>query len=369
MLNALTDQSGSGVRFWGIAQELAQLGHSVFFIERTVKKNGRANSRAVGYDSTLDTGLLWLDILRATLFNIRRGLPLRPHLVFVLKPFPNTCIPALLFKKILGSKIILDVDDLDFAYYSRGLMHVLAHMCFKVFPPRFDFVTTHNLLLESILRHQVNIVSNKIFFFPQGINTEQFAQAKPNRRYQEKWHLTRRDKVLIYCASLGITSDFEDLLPALVEFLNGSHDVKVLVVGDGIKKQHLVGRVAAHGLKERVIFTGYVPHSDMPGVLKLANIGLNYMAPTLANQCRASIKIREYLAAGLQVVSNPVGEAEVFKDYVTLCPRIEDFPKAMKEMLQEGSAARNKKASAFLARNFSWSFLVKDFLNHVFNSN
>jgi glycosyltransferase involved in cell wall biosynthesis len=357
------------VRFWSIAREFARLGHSVFFLERTIKKTGRANGSGIGYYSTVDTGLLWLDILRATLFNIRYGLPLRPHFVFVLKPFPNTCIPALLLKHVFGCKVILDVDDLDFAYYPNGLMQGLVRICFKVFPPRFDFVTTHNLLLQSILVHDVNIVASKIVFLPQGIDTEQFAHAEPNRSYQEKWRLNQRDSVLIYCASLGITSDFEILLPALIEFLGGCDDAQVLVVGDGIKKQHFIGQVAAHGLQERVIFTGYVPHSDMPGVLKLAKVGLNYMAPTLANQCRASIKIREYLAAGLQVVSNPVGETEVFKDYVTLCPRIEDFPKAMKMVLQEGSVARIENVRKFLGGNFSWPLLVEEFLNRVSSSN
>ena len=69
----------------------------------------------------------------------------------------------------------------------------------------------------------------------------------------------------------------------------------------------------------------------MPGVLKLGTVGINYMAPTKANQCRASIKVREYMAAGLNVVCNPVGDGEVFKDHVILCERIEEFPAAIKK--------------------------------------
>ena len=41
MLNALTERSGSGVRFWSISKELARQGYSLFFLERSIGKNGR----------------------------------------------------------------------------------------------------------------------------------------------------------------------------------------------------------------------------------------------------------------------------------------------------------------------------------------
>jgi glycosyltransferase involved in cell wall biosynthesis len=92
------------------------------------------------------------------------------------------------------------------------------------------------------------------------------------------------------------------------------------------------------------------------------------MAPTRANQSRASIKVREYLAAGLNVVCNPVGDAETFKDYVTLCTRIEDFPGAIGKALEENNPENAKEARKFVERNFSWPHLVEDFLSHLRNS-
>jgi glycosyltransferase involved in cell wall biosynthesis len=122
-------------------------------------------------------------------------------------------------------------------------------------------------------------------------------------------------------------------------------------------------------LQERIIFTGYLPHADMPMVLKLAKVGINYMAPTRANQSRASIKVREYLAAGLNVVCNPVGDAATFKDYVTLCTRIEEFPGAIRKALEEKNPESALEAQRFVERNFSWPHLVEDLLDHLINSN
>ncbi|MGD8995249.1 MAG: glycosyltransferase, partial [Syntrophobacterales bacterium] len=161
---------------------------------------------------------------------------------------------------------------------------------------------------------------------------------------------------------------FEHVLPMLVDFLKGRDDIKILVIGDGVRRQYFVKEVEASGLHERMVFAGYIPHADMPGVLKLAKVGINYMAPTRANQCRASIKVREYLAAGLSVVCNPVGDTEIFKDYVTFCSSIEEFPEAMSKALEERTPDSVKAAQRFVELHYSWPHLIEDFLSYLRNS-
>jgi hypothetical protein len=89
------------------------------------------------------------------------------------------------------------------------------------------------------------------------------------------------------------------------------------------------------------------------------------MAPTWANQCRASIKIREYLAAGLRVICNRVGDAELFKDYVTLCSNIEEFPAAMHQALIKQDLDSSRRGQEFVQRTFSWPPLVKGFVEYL----
>lgn len=365
MINGLTEQSGSGVRFWSIARELARAGYSLCFLERSVAKNGRVSAGGIKYRSTVDTGFLWLDILRATWLNLLHGLAFRPEYVFALKPMPNTCVPSLLIKKICRCKVIVDIDDLDFEYYPGGFRRRLVRFFFKLFPRHFDVVTTHNRYLRDIIIDALEISPEKIYFLPQGVESQKFLQAQQDHGYREKLGIKANDKVIVYCASLGITSDFQQVLPMLVDFLRSSDDAKILVIGDGVRRQDFVNKVKAQGLQERVIFAGYVPHADMPGVLKLAKVGINYMAPTRANQCRASIKVREYLAAGLRVVCNPVGDAEIFTDYVTFCNTLEEFPQAISKSLAVKDQARVRAAQEFVAAEYSWPPIVKDFLTYI----
>jgi glycosyltransferase involved in cell wall biosynthesis len=153
-----------------------------------------------------------------------------------------------------------------------------------------------------------------------------------------------------------------------VDFLRSSDDVKIMIIGDGPRKQYFVKKTEAYGLQEHIIFTEYIPHADMPGLLKLARVGVNYMAPSMANQYRASIKVREYLAAGLSVVCNPVGEAEIFKDFVTFCSNLEEYPEAIRKVLDVRAQNKVRKAQEFVEIHYSWPPIVRDFLSYLVDS-
>lgn len=365
MLNSLTNQSGSGVRFWSIAQELATLGNTVLFSERTVPGTKKRESARVAYHGVADTGMLWLDILRTLFSNLWCGYLFRPSHVFSLKPMPNGALPAIILKLLLKCKIILDIDDLDFDYYSGSLKRGLVRLCFSWLPRYFDVITTHNPKLYRYITEVLGLPRDRVFYLAQGVEAERFLQGTPEESFRQKYNICEDDNVLIYSASLGITSDFEYILPTLIKFLQEYDDVKILVTGDGSRRECFRREVEASGLQRRMIFTGYIPHDDMPGILKLARVGINYMAPTWANQCRASIKIREYLAAGLTVVCNTVGDAGLFEDYVILCSTIEEFPAAMRQALVRRNPDSSRRGQAFVKRTFSWPCLVEDFVEYL----
>lgn len=365
MLNSITNQSGGGIQLWSMAQHMASQGCEVLFLERVAPRTKRRESSRIYYGAIGDTGLLGLDILRATAMNLFRGLLFKPEYVFALKPMPNTCIPAILLKTIFKSTIILDIDDLDFAFYSNRFKQALVRSWFLRFPQHFDLITTPSVCLKDYILKDLHIPRERVYFLAQGIESERFLRASPNEFYRRKYGIEDNDKVVVYSASLGITSDFEYILPMLIKFLEEYDDTKILLTGEGSRREHFRRAAEASGLERRLIFTGYVPHGDMPGILKLARVGINYMAPSRANQCRASIKIREYLAAGLSVVCNNVGDAELFKDYVTLCSTVEEYPAAIRQALIGENWDSSRRGQEFVKSTFSWPPLVKGFVEYL----
>ena len=98
----------------------------------------------------------------------------------------------------------------------------------------------------------------------------------------------------------------EDLV--LATRLVRRHDpaCRLLVVGDGPERQRLVELAARHGLSGAVEFTGAADPNDVPHHLARMDVAVAPYPPT-EDFYFSPLKIYEYLAAGLAVVTSDVG--------------------------------------------------------------
>ena len=76
-------------------------------------------------------------------------------------------------------------------------------------------------------------------------------------------------------------------------------DTRLLLVGDGTLRATLAAQAAALGISERVIFTGSVPHAEIPAHLAAMDI---CVVPH-SNDYRSPIKLFEYMARARAVVA------------------------------------------------------------------
>lgn len=82
-------------------------------------------------------------------------------------------------------------------------------------------------------------------------------------------------------------------------------DVSVLIVGDGTGRKKLQARVPAH-VRDRVVFTGRVPESDVAQALSAMDVGFITQTQDELGSFRLTTKLPEYLAAGLPVAMSPI---------------------------------------------------------------
>jgi len=78
-----------------------------------------------------------------------------------------------------------------------------------------------------------------------------------------------------------------------------ARNAKVLLIGDGQAMRDLQEYVATHGLRESVIFTGPLPHTQVPAYLDLIDIAVQ----PAANEYCCPMKILEYMALGKPIVA------------------------------------------------------------------
>ncbi len=359
LISSLTNDSGSGKRLWSIACELGKLGHRVHFLERA-KTGKRKKTENVVYNcSPIISFSLILEILIALVYNSFYSLFIRADVVFVLKPLPNSCIPGLL-KKLLGAKVIIDIDDLDYEYYEQGLWKKMLRFFYGFFPPLFNMITVHTEALQDYVTKTIGIPQKNVFFLPQGVDYNDFSKTKRDLRLQKELGLDGY-KVLVYAASLGITSDLKYTFEAVKRASEHFSKIKLLVIGGGSCLNSYQKMADEMQIGRDVVFTGYIPHSIVPKYMALGDVALNYYEPNKANKYRSPIKIREYLALGIPVVCNLEGDTYLFSKYVWIFNNQDEYSEQIIATLNDGDNPKVEQGQAFVSQNYNWQTIVADF--------
>lgn len=356
LVSPFTNASGSAIRFWNIALHLKRKGHEVIFVDRKTKYGKSLYfSDRIKYYSCYSTGNLFIDISISLFYNILVFLKnLDCDVFYALKPAPNNCIPALL-SSFFGKKIILDVDDLDYAYLT-GLKCTTFRFFFNLFPRFFPFVTYHTPNLKKYLKTKIKLPETRLYYLAQGVS-QQFFDIKLNK-------FVPYHKSIVYVATLGITSDFGDLIPMLELLCKEHTDFYISVVGEGCRKREFEQRVCSSGLEKQIKFKGNLDHLELPHFIAGHRIGINYMKPLEVNQCRAILKIREYLACGLEVVCNNVGDVELFKPYIYIEEDLKSIQKRLEKLFISGPC-QNNKGRMEMENKFQWSGIIGNFCEKI----
>jgi|GEM_PF-774019 len=357
LVSPFTSVSGSAVRFWNIAQNLQNRGCDVVYVERKPKDAPAPALTHIRHLSSPKLKNLFLDILLSTVFNI--GVLVRHincSVFYALKPAPNNCIPALL-AKAMGKTVILDIDDLDFGYIEPGFKREVSRFFFNFFPRYFKLITCHTPSLQEYITRNSRVPPEKIYFLTQGLS-DVFL---PFRLSDRPSHIP---KSIVYLATLGITSDFGDILPMFAGLCRAHPDLHIKIIGDGVRKAFFANRVEQLGMKSNVQFLGWIEHQSIPQVMAANWIGLAYMRPTFTNKCRAILKIREYLGVGLQVVCNNTGDAYLFRDHIYIEENIAMMEKRLLTLLAQGMVV-NEAGRRFIEERFRWQHIIDQLLDRM----
>jgi glycosyltransferase involved in cell wall biosynthesis len=162
---------------------------------------------------------------------------------------------------------------------------------------------------------QSGVRASRLVLMPNGVDLHKF---KPQPRSPELRHSLGLDGAVV----IGFVGWFrkwhglELLLEAFHRSGLGAQGAKMLLIGGGQAMADLQTYVAEHGLQEYVVFTGPLPHAQVPPYLDLIDIAVQ----PAANEYCCPMKILEYMALGKPIVA----------------PRQENI----QDLLREGEEAR-----------------------------
>jgi glycosyltransferase involved in cell wall biosynthesis len=108
-------------------------------------------------------------------------------------------------------------------------------------------------------------------------------------------------KVILYMGSFFYFSGLPEVIRSFAK--EAAHDDYLVLIGAGEQTRELEGIVNDLGIQDKVLFTGLVSFSDLPGYLSIADVATNPLKPSLVSNNALPNKVLQYMASGLPVVS------------------------------------------------------------------
>ena len=203
---------------------------------------------------------------------------------------------------------------------------------------------------------ELGVKPKKLLVMPNGVRTDTFKAALSG---DLKTSLGLQNKTII-----GFVGWFRKWhgLEMLVEAFHRSNlaarDAALLLIGDGPAMEDLRREVQRYGLENEVVFTGPLPHDQVPRYLEMVDIAVQ----PAANEYCCPMKIFEYMALGKAIVApRQANILDVLKDNEAAFFAAgdgEDLGRAMEALLADHALRCRLGAAgskALQERSYSWT--------------
>lgn len=213
--------------------------------------------------------------------------------------FPAIATAKTLNLPLVGTFHTLLPNAMHYLTRNKRAQAVLSKATWKAidaFYMPFDLVTAPSQAIADLMDengiHGVKVVSN-------GLNLGKYNPRVTGRsQIRGKFGIKPSDKVGAFIGRIVEEKNIDVLVRATELVLREVPEFKLLVCGDGPDLARVKKLVKELGLQKSVIFTGYVPYSDIQHYFAAADVCLT--ASTFETQC---ISLLEGLACGLPAVA------------------------------------------------------------------
>lgn len=310
----------------GVSSHLTSLGHLVTWVmwsetahqARSYKYN-QVQVYAIPHVKLLPDSFIYtravnmiLDWIRRTRFTIRIFEKERYDIIFALTESVFDELTATYIKRRYKTSFVLcllnplEQGGEDFkieARKPRFLYYLLA---------KFDvFATVHamkkaDLVLSTPQSYEKSLVkkgiaASKCRTYPSGADPSFFSNENGGN-VRQKYSLGD-SKLIIYVGTLDKARYLHVLIQAF-SIVTQERRSKLLIVGEGTAREDLERLAHEFGIEDDVIFTGWVPESDLRHCIAAADIGVSPVPPLSFYKVSSPIKLLEYLAMAKPVVAS-----------------------------------------------------------------
>ncbi|CAG4976970.1 glycosyltransferase [Novilysobacter luteus] len=194
-----------------------------------------------------------------------------------------------------------------------------------------------------------------------GVDCVHFLPRTPDTALMERYGLRDGDEVIVFLGTTYAFSGLIGLIRRMADIVRRRPKAKLLIVGGGELDDALAAEVNASGLQSCVILTGMVSYQDVPRYLSLGRVAVNPFEINDITRDIIPIKILQYQACGLPVLSTPLPDLLRKHDDVRSGVRYsatdasDTFVEVLADMLDQPDATfeQGRRGRRFMERAFS----------------
>ena len=146
---------------------------------------------------------------------------------------------------------------------------------------------------------------------------------------------------------IGLIRDWVDV-ELLAQVARRRPEWSVVLIGDADSNVN----IGQYGAVSNMHFLGRKPYEELPPYCRHFDVGLIPFKINELTKAVNPIKLREYLSAGLPVVSTPLPEVGLYKELVEIAATPADFEKSVEKCLASGEPERLARLGAMASE--SW---------------
>lgn len=140
-----------------------------------------------------------------------------------------------------------------------------------------------------------------VSILPTGVDLELFKPRETDIR--ARYRVKDSDILIVSVGGIAKIRQLDRFLHLFREATDQKKFLKLMFVGDGDALEELKALTAQMGISHKVIFTGSVPHQNVPRYICAADFGLAHIPDLNVYRHSFALKILEYLGCGVPVLA------------------------------------------------------------------
>jgi len=262
---------------------------------------------------------------------------------------------AVLYKLLFNSKIpiIITIHGGDYNNFKGRMWKPILAFILK---NANKVIVVSEDLRENLLSSGYN---NNVEVCPMGVDTDLFHPKHKDNLLKQQYDINGH--FLLFVGSLIERKGIRYLINAMPDVIESLHDVKLIIIGDGILKEELVKTTNDLKLSNKIRFLGNIPNNELPKYFATADL---FILPSLSEGW--PVVVMESLSCGCNAL---VSDLPIFTKYLTDCEFVkvcrktdtENISRTICLALQSPSMKDGDrlKAREYAKKHFDWEVITK----------